>query len=390
MTEATKLQVRSREVRSKLAGLAGVDELTDEQRGEITSLTKESIDIDSKLTAIDVASGEAEARDVKVTELETRCNVGRVFDAVIEHRAVDGAEAELQSELKLQPNQIPLALFAREEVRAVTPAPSNVGQSQQSIIPGVFPQSAAAFLGVRMPTVGVGEAVFPVLTKNADVRTPAENAAATDTTGSFSADVLSPARLQAAFFYSREDAARFSGMDSALRSNLSAALSDGLDRQILQGTEGLFTGTKLANHAKSAATTFDEYVSQFGFSRVDGTYANGLGDLRIVVGSETFADMGATYRTTDADANALEKLMSLTAGLRVSAHVPAAASSKQNGVIRLGSRDDMTAAIWEGVTLIPDEVTLADKGQIKVTAVMLYAIKILRVGGFYKQETNHS
>ena len=82
----------------------------------------------------------------------------------------------------------------------MTPAPGDVGHSQQPIIPGVFPQACAAFLGVDMPTVGVGEPVFPVLTQNADAHTPAENAAAAETTGSFSADVLSPARIQASFF----------------------------------------------------------------------------------------------------------------------------------------------------------------------------------------------
>ena len=53
--------------------------------------------------------------------------------------------------------------------------------------------------------VGVGEAVYPVLTKAPVVGTPAENAEQDETTGSFSADILSPSRLQAAFFYSRED-----------------------------------------------------------------------------------------------------------------------------------------------------------------------------------------
>ena len=46
----------------------------------------------------------------------------------------------------------------------------------------------------------------------------------------------------------------------------------------------------------------------------------------------------------------------------------------------------MVAAIWEGIVLIPDELTLADKGQIKITAVMLHAIKILREAGFHKQQ----
>ena len=115
-----------------------------------------------------------------------------------------------------------------------------------------------------MPTVSTGDAVFPVLSTNADVGVPAENAAQSETTGSFAADVLSPGRLQASFFYSREDRARFSGMDAALRSNLSDALSDALDKQILVGTEGLLTGTKLANHNTTAVTSLRQLSRRAG------------------------------------------------------------------------------------------------------------------------------
>ena len=56
-----------------------------------------------------------------------------------------------------------------------------------------------------------------------------------------------------------------------------------------------------------------------------------------------------------------------------------------------GMARDMVAPLWEGVTLIPDEVTLAGAGPDQViTAVMLHAVKILRSDGFYKQETQHA
>lgn len=82
--------------------------------------------------------------------------------------------------------------------------------------------------------------------------------------------------------------------------------------------------------------------------------------------------------------------MQVTGGVRVSAHVPAAVGNKQNAIVRLGMRRDMVAPIWEGVTLIPDEITLAKNGQIVITAVMLHAVKLLRAGGFYKQQTQHA
>ena len=247
--------------------------------------------------------------------------------------------------------------------------------------------SVASFLAVDMPTVGVGEAVYPVLTQNATAHTPAENAAAAETTGSFSADVLSPTRIQASFFYSREDRARFSGMDEALRANLSDALSDKMDQQILAGTNGLLSGTNLPNHNSSAVATYAHYRSELGYGRVDGTYAASVGDLRIILGAASYGHAAAAFRSTNAgDRAALEDLMQVSGGVRVSAHVPGVASKKQLAVIRLGSRRDMVAPVWEGVTLIPDEITKAGMGQIVVTAVMLYAVKILRADGFYKQQ----
>ena len=208
-------------------------------------------------------------------------------------------------------------------------------------------------------------------------------------TGAFTADVLTPKRIQASFFWSREDAARMSGMGDALREALQSGLADKLDKEILQGAEGLLTGTKLANHAAAAASTYANYVAELLYARVDGRYAFDLSDIRVVMGSDTFGN-AATKLPADGEQNALARIRSDSGGVRVSANVPAANGMKQNAVVRLGQRRDMVAPVWGGVTLIPDEITLAKKGQIQLTAVMLHAVKILRVGGFYKQETNHS
>ena len=393
MTAKARIALKMSEKRQRLNELLAIDEPTDENRGELAGLTGELQNLEVELRGAIVAEGETETRTEgtpearELRDLVGRCSVGAIFSAVLEHRNAEGPEAELQKHYNLSGNQVPLDLL---EYRAVTPAPADVGQNQAAIIPGVFPDSVSAFLGVDMPRVSVGDAVFPVLTQNAEVKTPAENAAAGETTGAFSADVLSPARLQASFFYSREDRARFSGMDSALRENLSMALADGLDKQVLAGTNGLLTGTVLANHAAANATTFDQYISQFGYGRVDGIYASMASALRVVMGAKSYEDAGSTYRTSDSEQPALERLMEITGGVRVSAHVPAVSGNKQNAVIRRGTRRDMVAPVWEGVTLIPDEVTKAGSGQIVVTAVMLHAIKLLRAGGFYKQEVNLS
>ena len=393
MLQSQKLALRASEIRTRLAALAAVEEMTEEQRTELGNLRTEYGDIETRYQAALIAEDKPpehrrdtpEGRELRA--MVEGANVGSIFEAVLEHRQTVGREKELQDHYGLAANAVPLAML---ETRAVTPAPADVGQNQAAIVPGVFPQSCAAFLGVDMPTVGVGEAVFPVLATNAAVHTPAENDAAAETTGSFTADVLSPARLQASFFYSREDRARFAGMGEALRQNLSDALADALDKQILAGTNGLLAGTNLADNDASAVTTFAGYLADFGYARVDGTFAMSAADLRIVMGNGTYAHAGSVYRNNSVDRNALDRLMEITGGVKVSAHVPAVASNKQEAVIRRGLRRDMVAPIWEGVQLIPDEITKAANGQIVVTAVMLHAMKILRAAGFYKQQTQHA
>ena len=213
-----------------------------------------------------------------------------------------------------------------------------------------------------------------------------------DTTGAYDADLLAPQRLQASFTYRRVDAARFRGMDQSLRAALNSGLEEQLDYELLSGAAGLLTATNLANHAAGATvTTFAQYLSLFGHARVDGRYAAALADVRTVAGASTYAHMGGSYRSDNADYSALDAVDRKTGGVRVSAHVPAVAAHKQNAVVRLGSRRDMVQPVWSGVTIIVDEYgDRAGAGEIQVTAVLLANTKLLRAAGFYKVETRHA
>ena len=393
MLESGKLAIRASTIRTRLAELAGTEgELGDQDKAEIATLRTEYTDVEVRFQAA------ATAEDVKETEvtespeateyrgLVGKAELGSIFAATLEHRVTDGAEAELQTHLKIGPNQIPLDLLRVEE-RAVTPAPGNTGATEQPVISAVFANSVGSFLGVDQPSVGAGDAVYPVITSRASVKGPFTGSdEAADTTGSFEAELLKPERLQASYFYKRTDAARFRGMSSALRENLSMALSDALDKEIVAGTDGLLTATNLPNNNVTAITSYDLFLAQFGFDRVDGRYAGSVADLRSVMGSGSYARAGAVYRGNASDRTAASELDRLTAGVRVSAHVPVVASSKQNNVIRLGLRRDMVSPVWEGITLIPDEITQAKKGEVVITAVLLHAVKILREEGFYKQQ----
>ena len=302
MNRLVKAQLALEEKRAELGKLLDLEERGEDFQGKMEAAKAAVSAAQAELaTAAQAEPDIPEQRQENAAGAELRAmmdgaNVGELYDSILSHGQPSGQMAELQQHLGLQGNQVPLALLSGYhgmEERAVTPAPSNVGQNQAGIIPYVFPQSAASFLGVDMPTVGVGEAIYPVLTSELDVGTPAENAAQGETTGSFSAHILTPSRIQAALFYSREDRSRFAGMDAALRENLSDGLSDGLDKAILTGTNGLFTGTNLANNAQTTNDTFDTYLNHLVWDQVDGRYASMTSELSMVMGNGHIQRLGS-------------------------------------------------------------------------------------------------
>lgn len=401
MTPLQTLEIRGSEIRKRLSDIGGMSDLTEEVRSELDTLKREYQDNESKRQALIIAGDKpptpietrSDAQGHELRRLLARGNVGSMVDSIIASRPYEVAEDEIRQHYGLEANQVPVAMLRNWsapslETRAVTPAPGDVGQDQHEIIPYVFPMSVAAHLAVDMPMVPVGDSTFPVLTSTLDVGTPAEGGMHGETTGAFAADVLSPRRLQASFFYSREDRARFAGMDSALREDLSMGLSDGLNAQIVAGPDGLLgtNGLTARTGDATATATFADYRGLvYDGMTIDGRYAGMASDIRVVLGTESYNHAAAVYRSNNADDSALDSLMRVSGGVRVSAHVPDPSTNDQGVIIRKGALRDLVAPIWEGLDIVFDEVTKASTGEIVLTAYMLYQIKIIRANGFQRR-----
>ena len=378
MNKLLDLQLKDWKLTGTINRLQSVETRSTDEDTELTTATTEYADVNAKL----VAEGERErtrleaARLVHTTDpavrenraLLSRGNLGEVITAVREKRSPDGATLEAQQAHECGPNQWPVDGI-RLEQRAVTPSIGNVATEEADVLTPVFETGVGAFLGVDRPPVPMGDAVYPVLTTRPTVGGPhSDSTDVPDTTGGFDADLLAPERIGASFVYRRMDAIRFPAMDPALRMALNMGLEEKLDYEVIAGANGLLTGANLANHNVAAVTAFADYISRFAYARVDGRFAAELADLRTVAGAGTYGHMGSVYRSNNADYSVVDSLMAKTAGVRVSAHVPAvSAAHKQNAVIRLGKRRDMVQPVWQAVTIIVDEYgELAGKGEIEV------------------------
>ena len=151
MTDLQKIQSRLGAVRIRLAEIAGA-ELTEEIRGELDLLRSEYVDLEKRADAcrmagdaspdIPASTETSEGREFR--DLRKRANVSDVFNHITGGGAITGAVAEMQQHHGMLSSMVPLLLVrnwptdSELETRAVTSAPSDVGQNQQSIIPFVF------------------------------------------------------------------------------------------------------------------------------------------------------------------------------------------------------------------------------------------------------------
>ena len=169
--EASRIKTAGR-----LNAIAGLEDLTDSIRAEASTLEAEYRDSGVKLAALlatedderKVAEREAAALGAlgdsetrALLELRSKTGVADFLRAAAGGAAVVGAAAEFAAACGVPTTgHIPMSIFTRTtppvEQRAITPAPGVKG-ALQPVIPYLFERSAAASLGIMMPSVPSGQ-----------------------------------------------------------------------------------------------------------------------------------------------------------------------------------------------------------------------------------------
>ena len=400
MLKSQKLQLELSELRQKINALNGEDDLADEQRAELDAATKRHTDAEIEFRAAVVAestadaeakaeaeagaNGDGEQAELRALVADARC--GNYLAAAVEHRALDGREAELNAHLGLAGNVVPFECL-ETRADATTTAPATTSTQQHPILARVFARTSAAFLGVDMPMVATGEANYPVFTTGVDGEQVDEGGTTDAVAAVFTPNTVLPKRLQARYRFSVEGAATMQGMETALRQDLANALGEALDKRTI--ADNLLGTAGLTNPADPTAKVTWATAKAAMVEQVDGRYAQGTGELRCVVGAPTYKLLSTLYLATgqgqtEEDANAM--LMRILGGYRVSAHIPAATSDVQAAVVALGSHRAAVCPIWQGVRLIRDELTRANEGEVVLTAVMLQGFAMIRQAAMKRVE----
>ena len=402
MTKAQKLELRASEVRERLNELQNVDDLTDEQRGEMDTLTREYRDVETRKRAALVTEADdvkrkaeeyASAPDRELrerVELRTKASLGRYLMAAQRGRLPDGPEAELSAAAGID-DGIPLELWDVDiETRAVTGSPGTVGVNLDRIRPAVFAPSILPRLGVEMPRVQSGTYASATITTSTTAGAVAKSGDAPATAATFTVTTATPKRVSARLELTLEDIAAVgqANFESVLRENLSLALSDELDDQGLNGDgqsnnlTGIFQ--RLADPAApgAAVATFDDFVASFA-GGIDGLWASTMKDVAIVGGPESYRLSARTFRDATGqdlgDMAFADYAMAKYGGWWTNRRMPDTANNVQQAILYRMGRTGIRRAVcphWGRVT-IDDVYSGSAKGERYFTAHVLLGDVIL-------------
>ena len=237
---------------------------------------------------------------------------------------------------------LPMAIFAAPvETRAITPGPAVKG-SLQPTVPFVFERSAAASLGIVMPTVPMGQVQIPKITTAPPADTLAKDGAAPATAAAVTLVNQAPVRIAGSFEVRVEDLAVMPSLEAALSESLQGSMSNELDEQVFNGAAGELNGlfVQAANvNAAGAVETFATGIARFA-SLVDGRHCYDLSDLRAVIGSGTFARYAGQFSGNGA-VSLFDYLRINLGSIRVSDRVPAVSGNAQKGIVVLSASAEM-------------------------------------------------
>ena len=395
MLDSHRLTIKLSTLRSSLLDLSRKDAPTDEDRAAIVDFETQLGHTEAQLRAALLSEGDSTPSDGgenrALDRLVSRANLGSIFQCAVEQRAPGGPESELQQHFGVAINCVPLRLL---EQRAVATVPASVSSTpaatgQAPTLLPIFSLGDTNYLNVSQIRAEPGSSSHPVLDTRADVHGPFKDSSdAAETTATFSASLLEPGRISAGFSFLRTDSAsNFPGMADALAaSSLPGALRSlgsedgGADRH---GRE-----PDRSECGRLVLHVFNQGCVQPGLGQ------GGFGRKRapkLLVGASTFEDMSELYRNASTgERNVIDTVRSVTGGLRVSPHIPAKSGNNQDFIVRKGSRPDAVSVLWDGIQILVDELSGAKVGSVKLTAILLGAVKVIRTSGWARVQARHA
>ena len=365
MTPKQKAELAQSKRRERLGALINIEERSDAEMAELVRIT----DIDMPAGEVELraaisletttgvkpatATGDQPAEDQALIELRSACTVQGYLSSAASGRSLSGSERELNHELGMADNAIPISLWGSVETRAadaVAAPPTDAGVNLDLLRPMIFAPSVAGFLAVDMPQVESGGYASATISTAATAEAAAKGGAVPQTASAFTSQSTKAHRIGGSIAVSVEDVVNVgqANYEALLREHISLVVSNALDSLLINGDvtsgaaqiEGFLKrlADPTATNPASGAPVFDDYITAFA-DGIEGTWATMLDHVAILAGVATYKLTAKTFRdgsginATVGAVAAASYLQDLTGGWRTSSRMPVPASDVQSAIL---------------------------------------------------------
>ena len=356
MKRIRELRDRQSRERQRMAELSLVDELTPELREELDKIERATPDIERQIRAAQIAADdevvetrelEPDAETRERIELRSRTRLTNFLLARAQGRLVSGPEAEFSAACDTESGDIPVDLFGMSsELRtletradAPTPAPGTVGINLDPIYPLIFARAVLPRVNVTMPRIGSGTYATATWTTALSAAAKGKGEAQESTAGAMTPISSGPHRVSARLSLRLEDIAEIGveNFESSARQQLMLSMSAELDRLGLLGDPSTNTDepqgllSQLTDPANaSSVIDFDGFVGLAANALDGGPWAEGLGDVKLLVNADTMRLAEKTFQNSASykgEMSSASYLRSHSGGFFSSSRMPATATT---------------------------------------------------------------
>ena len=421
MLDSMRLQLRRSEISERLAALSGKTEaLTDDEVQERSKLTDEfqtteaayrkavaDEAIEETEHAAGSQAGDGEAREIRT--LQQRASLSRYIQFARSRTAVDGAERELNEALDIEdqgPGTFPLQLLAPDPAPALqqrADAATNLGAVATSVTPRPWIQrlflddSFMGFLGpcFAMDSQASGTALYTRITGGTTAGTPARGAQQDAAAMTLETVEIDPEVVSAGYLCDIRDKARFGAaqLDAALRTDLRMVLREKIGDIVLSGNaapkiQGLLDTTKVTTATSISVSAAKEFTYKNLLSELakllDGKHASGPGDLKLLWSRNATTALLSVLAVAETGLTQWAGLNTQGYAQRTEDRLTAMLGSGANlGLVaRTGAPQSFRSTVWRSAMLTVDNLSLAPKGQERITLTALFGCAFPRPTGF--------
>ena len=391
MDKVLELELRQSEARQELSDLLEKDP----DNEKVGTLNSEMRALDRQIMAHKIAKPDPETKTVtgtpegrEIRQLVSKASLGKMMAGIADDGQGNGAERELRQARNLPDNYIPFDLL---EKRAAVDVTGDEEGNTTPWIQRVFPNSAAAFCGVDVSTVDVGEVLVPVITTGVTIGFVAPGVAQAESSPEAAVTTLSPRRGTGNFPINKEDLAKFPGMEDAWRMELTEAVQNAIDVDLLTlAGKGLLKAGGTDPTDPSDPTTAAEFLADV-YGAVDGAMSSAVSQNRLLVGPETYGYMGGLIYDAGSGMTVADKLASIGVQILVTDNAGPYAANDQDGLVIKGPpRRNAIGVTWAGIEIIRDEFSLAREGQLRFTVAVMWDFENVRSDGYVRKSYRRS